>query len=309
VSRRALGIHAGVVLLAFSSCAPERALEGQRGSDHGDEDPQLVGRVGAHDITEAMIAARRRHIDQYYPGSGSRVAALAQLVQGYLAVEVLEARGVTLDRATWEAERDRIERDTRAPERLAQLRAVYGDDEASYLYVGVLPDFARARAHRHFGASEDRVSTARARASAFVDATTADPDAFAEAARAAGIEPLQVVADRERGIDSIQTPASDRGRPSSDDRAQATVLIELLADLEPGQVHPRTLETPNSFQAARLLRRRADGAIEVELVAFELPSFHDWFWQEAQAIPIAIFDRALRESLRSEVAWAGELPL
>ena len=100
---------------------------------------------------------------------------------------------------------------------------------------------------------------------------------------------------------------SIRADRASDPSRRAARLIELLADREEGEVHPRTLETPSSFEVARLVERRAGGAIEVELASFDKPTLHDWFWEAARRVPVSIHDATLRAALFREIAWAREL--
>jgi len=188
-----------------------------------------------------MLQLRRKQIDLYYPGSGSREAALAQLVEGALAEHVLRINGIELDRAACIAERDRIDSTTRAPELLRRIRAVYAGDDEAYLNVSVLPDLARKRLDEFYRNTPRFSQAARAAASAFLDEVAAAPDTFAERARA-------------------------RAVPSSTQKVERNdaQLCALLRPLKPGAVHPNTLETADAFEAVRLISRKAECELEIE---------------------------------------------
>lgn len=269
-----------------------------------------VAQVGDRAITADMLARRGRQIDIYYPGQSRPDSALAQLIQGYLAVELLRREGIDLDRRAWIAERDRIERDTRDRDRLEQIKAIYADDEEAYLRVGILPDFARSRLLRHHRATARFGEPARAAAAALLDEVAANPATFAARAEVRGAAVTHLIVDPSAGLRPVGADAAPPDDAAiAGDRAAAARLIALLVDLPPGHVHPRTLETPDSFDAVRLVRRHLDGSIEVELAAFARPDFDAWFWTQAHDVPVAIYDDALRATFLAQVGWSRKLTL
>ena len=293
-------------------------------------DDGSLAQVGGRAITAEMVAQRRRHIDMYYPGTSSPEGALAQLVQGYLAVELLRREGIDLDRRTLLAERDRIDRQSRDRGRLERIKALYADDEEAYLRVGILPDFARSRLERHFHATPRFGEPARQAAAALLDEVASDATSFAARASARGAVVSRLLADPAIGMRPIVEKADDpsgvidlspggaqvaalrdemSAAASDRDRAAAARLVTLLAGRGPGEVHPNTLESPGGYHAVRLLRRRSDGAIEIDLAVFSRPDFHAWFWAEARHIPVAIHDDARRATFLANIEWARSLAI
>lgn len=104
-----------------------------------------VARVGGHRIDERDLELRQRVLDVTYPSSSSPAAALAQLVESLLATELLARQGHGSATRELEAEALRIDRETRMPEMLARIQAIFGDDRDRYLTVFVRTDTAAAR--------------------------------------------------------------------------------------------------------------------------------------------------------------------
>lgn len=292
------------------------------------EEKKYAAKVGGYLVTTDQLALRQAHANVYYPGSGTPEVALAQLVQGYLAAELMKTQGVTLDRETWLAEEKRIDQQTRDPATLAKVKYVYGDDHESYLYVGILPDFAQSRLYRLYRSSPAMAEEARKTASEFLDKAEREPARFAALAKEYGIETRRLKADPRRGMQPV-VAAKDEQRPQAPaqsqqeaalraqmsaesgerDREAARTLVERLAGLEPGKVYPNTLEAPESFETVRLVSREPNGSVVVEMAGFVKPDFGAWFWKEAGRIPVKIYSSALREQLVKEVGWARQLNL
>lgn len=287
----------------------------------------MVGRVGGYEITREQLALRQAHANVYYPGSGTPEVALAQLVQGYLAAELMQQQGVTLDRATWLAEEERIDKQTRDPAMLEKIKFVYAQDHENYLYVGILPDFAQSRIFKLFRSSSSFAEEARMQAAAFLDEAERDPKSFAKLAEKRGLAVRRLRADPKTGLGPERAeraheagirdaaPKSEQemalraefeARAGARDVEAAQSLLLRLEPLAEGQVYANTLEAPESFEAVRLVKRDAGGAV-VEMVSFAKPDFGRWFWAEAAKIPVTVFDPQLREQFIREVSWAKQL--
>ncbi len=295
----------------------------------GPAEPAL--RVGPYAVSDEQLELRRRHVAVLYPDSAQPEVAAAQLVQGYLSAVVLAKYGTELDRRTWEAEALRVDRETRDPEMLGQLKAVYAADQESYLTVGLLPDFAQSRLFRYYRSASRFAEESRRRAAAFLDEAEQNPAEFEALAAKLGGLYRKVEADPELGLIPFgaaedaaapelrdESPRSRRerairarmaGDQAAQESAAARMLISRLGGVAAGAVYPRTLETGESFEAARVLDRRADGTLVVELVSFAKPDYGAWFWSEARTVPVVIRDAGLRDALRAKAAWAKDLQI
>jgi hypothetical protein len=111
----------------------------------------VVARVDGHAITQADVEGRLRVTRIYYPKDATPDVALADLIEGELALAVLRARDVELGPREIAAEAARIDRATRWPARLAEIKRVLGPD---YERLFVRPLLARTRFDGELGGVE-----------------------------------------------------------------------------------------------------------------------------------------------------------
>ena len=288
--------------------------------------------IGDLKITKEQLALRQAHANIYYPGSGTPEVALAQLIQGLLAAELMKKQGVVLDKATWLAEEERIDKQTRDPATLAKIKFIYGQNHDDYLYVGILPDFAQSRIFKLYRSSPQFAEVTRKDAAQFLDEAERNPAMFAALAEKHGSKARRMRVDPKKGMSPISETkkesesgnfkdASPKGEQEMRLRAEmeaqsgereieaAKSLLARLSDLPEGSLYKNTLEAPESFETVRLVRRNTDGSADVEMASFPKPDFGRWFWDEAGKIPVKIHHPELKARLLSEVSWSKQLNL
>jgi hypothetical protein len=89
-----------------------------------------VARVGDVSVSEEDLSRRTQVSELYFPGPGQRYVALAQLLKGYLSVEVLKSLGHPVDDAIVQGEAQQVS----LPLLLSTLAA-----RAGFELVGALP--------------------------------------------------------------------------------------------------------------------------------------------------------------------------
>lgn len=94
---------------------------------------KAVCSVGNIRITEKDLELRARVSEVYYPQSGRRYIALAQLIKGYLSLLILQSLDYKVDGAMLEKESERIDNNTKAPLVLKKIKDVYGNNKKAYL--------------------------------------------------------------------------------------------------------------------------------------------------------------------------------
>jgi hypothetical protein len=297
----------------------------------GSEQKTLVAKVGDYEITAEHLLLRQQHTDLYYPGSGKPEVALAQLIQGYLAAMLMKQENAELDQATWIAEKERIDRQTRDPEALARLKAVYGNDEYSFLYVGILPDFAQSRLYKLYRSNPKFAEETRLATSAFLDEAEASPSDFMTIAERHGARTRQVKLDATKGFSPVEpdeTATASRMRdlsPKSEQEMQiraeleaqadsrevqaAAILHASLADVPEGGVYRNTLQGPEAYEGVRLVKRLDTNTAILEIATFVKPDFGTWFWSEASKTPVHIADESLKQRFIETVSWSKNLML
>lgn len=98
--------------------------------------------VGDINISEKDVEFRAKVSEVYYPQSGKQYIALAQLIKGYLSLQVLKSLGYEVNQSTLEEEARRIDKNTKAPVFLKKIKDIYGRDRNNYLKTFVTVVYA-----------------------------------------------------------------------------------------------------------------------------------------------------------------------
>jgi hypothetical protein len=270
----------------------------------------VVGRIGGIPVTEKDLSYRSRVSEVYYSGSGKRYVALAQLVKGYLAVEILKDLGDPTDNAALDREAARIDGSTKAPEVLAKIKAVYGEDRKGYMDTFVRVVYGeRVLYNDVFLKSAAIHKETRRQAAEFLAEATGAPSSFAEIAKKRGLTAGTLRISLDNGI--VREAGRKEGRPAGaapTGVGQARRIIESAGKVRPGEVLPDLIEWQEGYQAIRVLMKEGEATV-VESVSVPKRAYDDWYWEKASKIPVRIDDKALKERFLKEVSWARNLSL
>ena len=216
----------------------------------------------------------------------SREAALMRLLEAALAETAMKKAGAApIDEADLKKDAERIDKETRAPEILACVKARFGSDEARYRRVFVRTHLAESRLRDfiiHDAAVQGPIRLQARRAAA--RARSGAP--LARAASAFGLTYTSATYSVE--------PSTD---PSGRGEFQASFIREQLAGLTTGQLAPEPMESDYELKVIRLL------SVEGPRWTFESASIRkrsqeEWF----ASLPkrrLEVRDRALRQWLSS----------
>jgi len=269
-----------------------------------------VATIGSIPVTQKELNLRAKVSEIYYPGSGKPYVGLSQLIKGYLTIEVLQSLGQRVDDAVLEGEAKRIDDNTKAPEVLAKIKAIYGTDRRAYLDTFVRLVYAeRVLYSEVFLKTREIQKKQHQQVEELLRSSTASPAGFPSQAKQKGFPVAVLKISRDKGIAPYERT---KGRPAqSGDVAgvkQAERIILLLSVLKPGQVCPEIIEWQEAFQVIRMLRREGKSYI-IESASIPKKSFDEWFWSKASTIPIMIRDQTLKDMLLKEVSWSKNLSL
>jgi hypothetical protein len=101
----------------------------------------VVAKAGRFEIHQKDIDYKEKVIHYYYPNHEPG-NALPQLVNSYTNAQILENNGYRIDEKLLEAEEERIDKNTKDPISLKEIKAIFGSDVASYRRVYILPTLA-----------------------------------------------------------------------------------------------------------------------------------------------------------------------
>jgi hypothetical protein len=290
---RALGALAASLLVALAAIlvatgGGERSTKTGRGEPSGGErdGTGIVARAGRFVVRARDSALRERLIRLEHPEE-SRPLGTYQLCRAFELAAVLEAHGRPITDAALDAEARRIETATRDREAWQRIRALFGDDEAAYRRVYVLPVLAHRIVPFDFFRNDPAVQgESRLRAERFLEAARAAPArAFAEANRfdrqgtfeidpAAGFRWLPARGGGERHVAAADPVEGRRW------------LAELVPPLRAGAVVDRVVDLGERWMVARY-RGRVGAAHRFDAALFEKGDFHRWLEEALRRHPEA----------------------
>lgn len=272
-----------------------------------------VAQVGTIQITEEDLLQRAKVSEIYYPKSGQRYVALAQLIQGYLDEEVLKQLGYKVDDSVWEAESRRIDENTKAPDVLKKIKDAYGLNKSGYIKTFVRVVYAERYLYNEvFLKSPEIHKEKREQAENFIREASAVPESFKSLAEKQSLKVATLLVSEKEGIQ----PYEDSGKklepagrpPEPGGIEQAKFIISKIKDLKDGQVLPEIIEWQEGFQVLRLVKK--DGEVyTIESVSVPKIDYDVWFWGYASKIPVRINDPALKSELLKNVGWASKLKI
>jgi len=265
-----------------------------------------TGAVGGIRISEKEIRQRARVSEIYYPQSGRRYVALAQLIKGYVSLEILKSLGHKVDETVLEQEAVRIDKNTKAPDVLRKIKHVYGSDRAGYMKTFVTVVYSeRVLYNEVFLKSREIHKEQFRKANGILRDTISSPGSFNEIAKKEGVKASKLRVSRKEGV----LPYDDggkRGQPGGASAGVAERLISVVSKVKESEVYPQIIEWLEGYQVIRLVGKEDESYI-IESVFIPKRDYDEWFWEKAGKIPIRIHDRELKEELLREVSWAGKL--
>ncbi|MGE4232995.1 MAG: hypothetical protein AB7F43_06675 [Bacteriovoracia bacterium] len=107
----------------------------------------VVATVGRYEITKKDVENRKKILEIYFPKSNiDGDIAKRQLIKAYTQAEILSKYGIRLDKTVLKREASRIEKNTKMPQTLTNIKAIFQRfflvNEDDYLKVFVLPTLA-----------------------------------------------------------------------------------------------------------------------------------------------------------------------
>lgn len=333
---------ASIVLLALA--APTEASEGAGGDANSPsielppltDAPVLV--VGRHELAQEDIALRQQQIRWKYGDveeERARRAAYSQLVFGYVLAEALRREGYPISEGQLVAELKRIDESTKRPQRLQELKQLYGSDPGKYATVGILPDYANRRYFFEVFPELDHVQAPlRKRAEQRLDALESRDGASLGAAtefdsdwrhRRSLFHPERGFLQLPEGA-SLDEPGSEFGRRLDEWKAREAggeslalhqrLEREVFSQLDPGTIFPQVIEFDRNFAIMRPLGWHDEEAGVRIVESLSLPKVgpHEYLWRQADDIEVWIEDDSIRRALFEQkpkfkrFAWRESAP-
>ncbi len=266
--------------------------------------------VGDIRINEKDLSSRAEISEIYYPGSGKRYIALAQLVKGYISLEILKELGYMVDEAVLESEADRIDKNTKAPDILNKIKEIFGRDRKGYIKAFVQIVYAeRVLYNEVFLNSESIHKEQYQKAEDVLKAALSYSKPLREVAKERGLKAERLRISSENGIKNEDFSSGKRAMPAAPvGLMQARRLLDVVSGVKHGEVYPEVIGWQESYQVIRFIKNERDEFI-IDSISIPKRNYDEWFWDKASGIPVKIYDKELKDELLSEVSWANYLKI
>ena len=308
------------LLLAVPLSGPLQGCDSRTKAPTGTESPVAkvpALTVGANVFSQSDIRIRERVIaTRSAVTEGLTEGAYAQLLQGFLFVEVLSAMGHPITEELLDREIRRIDESTHDPQGLLTLKeACGGGNSPAYRRIGILPDFAnRVFSQQVYPQAKELHADQLAEAEKVLRNLCAAAPRANEAAQTPNSSWQRSVClfSPEFGFQPESKPGDPpvpSGNAISAGLRWQRFERDHFATLPPGKFCSTVVDMDDRFVLLRWTawEDEAHRLRKVEQVWLPKRSSSEYFSEKTAAIPVWIGDPKIAESIRQNVSWARRL--
>ena len=268
---------------------------------NGQEAPLMLAMVGQTRVGGDDVLYRVGVEEAYGHDAVAAGGVLIALVNDALVHEVAQSFGVTVASEEIEHLSRHIDQTSRAPEILAKVKRVFGDDRVAYERLYLAPRIVNRKLRAFFSRNAEIHASQRALIEqAYSLARSGVP--LAEAAQSCDLHYSTIEFGKgDNTLPALLEPYLPRGGVSS-----KGPLSAIVATMVEGEIHKDIIEDDRGYMVIRLVQRGGDQCT-VQAITVSKRLFDAWFREQAAKIEIAILDGELRSSILSErpnVWWA-----
>ena len=243
-------------------------------------------RIAAKDIVY-RIGVERAYSNDAVPQS----AALVGFVHDMLEAAVAEGCG----QAATEEEIDDLgahaDRTSEAPQVLARVKGVFNDDRVAYRRLYLAPKIVNRKLRAWYTRNAQIHDEQRSRIErAYALARSG------ESLEVAARECQLAYSTFEYGKQQPEAPATLRPGFPTGAAMREDPMLGILQSLDKGQVYENIAEGDRTYRVIRLLEKH-DGCYRVEVILAEKRPFDEWFREQAEKVPVQVYDDDLRREI------------
>jgi hypothetical protein len=183
-----------------------------------------------------------------------------------------------------------VDRTTKAPEKLQEVKAVFGADKASYRRLFIEPGLVNRKLRKHQSLSPSLHSAERRRIEE-VFAKVRSGGEIEDVARAANVDFERV------WIETKPAELPDALRPYVGGSIENPV-VPLLGQLRQGETYPGIVEDEHGYRVVRMLEK-TDSRFHIEAATVQKQPFESWFSAEVRNVRITSHDPVLVAAIKS----------
>lgn len=272
----------------------------------------VVARVGSYAITKRDVEYRNKVIALDTPEIKGDYG-LKQLIKHFTYAQVLADQGWKVTDEILQKESDRIDAHTLLPEKLAELKGIFGFDKESYLRLFVLPTYVERVIFYEFFAMNPGVhSTSKRAPRELLNDVLRRPADFEALAKRMGHEVGHFTVSEKDGIKTemqevpdllakralaagpsttVPTDITEHLKKGTNDDAageNSRWVKEVAGTLKPGEVFPKIMEFQERWLIVRYLGPARPEVYRFEGVTFPKANFDEWFERQKKKVKVVI---------------------
>ena len=265
-----------------------------------------VARVGGKGFADSTVILRTKlYSGSKYNENDLRYVALAQLIRGELAVQLLEREGLKPNDQELETEAKRAEVKLQSAEGRELLKTFKAGGRKVYLDTFVLPGYAEKKLRNDvYPKADDARTDARQKAEALLRNLLARPAAFAEKAGKSGFKVQRLSASVGSGV--FLYDGEKRTQISPPRSLKAKNLETALAAVKNGVLLSAVVEGPDCYLIVRMAGKE-QGNLLADAILVPKNNFDNWFFARVARTPVTIKEPLLKREFLKNVAWASKL--
>ena len=253
---------------------------------------QTVATVGSKSISSQDIVYRQATEAAYGNENLCGCAAVVGLINDAIATEVARLVGVDATETDITQLSQQVDTTSKAPHILAKVKEAFDEDTESYNKLYIAPKVVNKKLRIYYDQNVAPALDERQQAETVLQAVN-DGQTLETAAGQSGL-----------AATTFQVPKGG-GQPG----LPVHPLVQILANLQVGQVYDQVVEDTNSFKVIRLAGEE-DTAYTVDSVTIAKPSLRSWLQERAEALSVTISDNTLHQqvtTLYPTLWWVTEL--
>ena len=258
-----------------------------------------VAKVGDYTLSEKDAAYRSAVIKIYFPDD-NRNLGLDQLVRAYTYAQILKNHGHEITPELVQKEDQRIDKNTAAPDSLAKIKGVFGNDKESYLKDFVFPTLAERTIFYDFFSKDPSIhKESREAAQIFLNTVLTDPKAFSALAAKQKRSVGEFWVSLTEGLSPVQKQEGTRILPNAPPEVMRKMeggkselgqkwVEEIIRPLKPGNISPKVIEEQEQYMVVRYSGpvKGKPNTYLMQSVRFPKADYGKWLREESQKVSV-----------------------
>lgn len=245
--------------------------------------------VGTRIIKSKHINYRLNTEKAYGNSGATNAVALISLVNEAVEHEVARANGVTISQQEMSEFRERVDKNSKAPEILAKVKAVFGEDVDSYERIHLAPRLMNRNLRYYFSRDAEIHKKERLLIEAALRAVLSGKSLKSTAEGYLKMVSFEVEDKSSEFPQALQKYAPHGPTPKSP-------LLSILQGMKEGEIYKNIVEDDFGYKVIRLIGKEGN-KYSCEAITVKKRFYEEWFKDQAARMRIEITDGALKKKI------------